>query len=299
MQATGELMSMRFSDPTTMRTFVDEQQAKIGESSDLSPAMKLTLTTMMGTLDSFFDQLDQVQKDEQADGDDVSTGGFNMQLANLESLSINEEADPNVPLPISKRIRSSWDISFPQAMLWGVLSCVAGFAISIAQERTQGTFVRLQVAPIRRSHIVCGKALGCFMALIGVITILIALGTSLGMRPGRWDLLVLAVFSTSICFVGMMMVLSLLGRTEQGVSGAVWGTNMIFAMLGGCMIPLAFLPKFLQPFSNLSPVKWAILSLEGAIWRGFSLAEMLMPCGILVSIGAIGLLIGSRLLAKA
>ena len=29
------------------------------------------------------------------------------------------------------RLRSPWDISFPAAMMWGVMGCVAGFAVSI------------------------------------------------------------------------------------------------------------------------------------------------------------------------
>ncbi len=37
----------------------------------------------------------------------------------------------------------------------------------------------------------------------------------------------------------------------------------------------------------VSPFKWAILALESALWRGFSLREMLLPCGILISVGII------------
>jgi ABC-2 type transport system permease protein len=39
--------------------------------------------------------------------------------------------------------------------------------------------------------------------------------------------------------------------------------------------------------SHFIPVKWGILALEGAIWRGFDLADMLPPCGILLSIGVL------------
>ena len=299
MQASGELMSKRFSDREGMRKLIDDQKATIAESEDVSPLMRPVLTTMMGTLDTFFDQLDTVQQaDADGDGEPDGAGGMNMQLAKLEALDLDAEADPNVEVPLTKKIRSSWDISFPQSMLWGVLSCVAGFAISIAQERTRGTYTRLQVAPISRMQIVAGKALGCFIALIGVITILTAIGYGLGMRPRRWDLLAIAVVCTSFCFVGIMMVLSLLGKTEQAVSGAAWSVNMVGAMLGGCMMPIAFMPAFMRPLSNFTPVKWAILSLEGAIWRQFTFSQMLLPCGILLAIGAIGIFAGSRMLSR-
>jgi ABC-2 type transport system permease protein len=50
---------------------------------------------------------------------------------------------------------------------------------------------------------------------------------------------------------------------------------------------------------NASPVKWAILGIEGAIWRGFSLSEMLLPCAILLGFGAICFAIGVRALRDA
>jgi ABC-2 type transport system permease protein len=60
------------------------------------------------------------------------------------------------------------------------------------------------------------------------------------------------------------------------------------------MIPLAMMPSWITPFSYASPVRWAILSYEGAIWRNFSLAEMALPCTILVAIGLVAFVIGAR-----
>ena len=48
---------------------------------------------------------------------------------------------------------------------------------------------------------------------------------------------------------------------------------MLMAMFGGGMIPLVFMPKFMQTLSNFSPAKWSVLALEGAIWRGFTLGR--------------------------
>lgn len=122
------------------------------------------------------------------------------------------------------------------------------------------------------------------------------------MRPRRWDLVVMSVVSIGICFVGMMLPLSLIGKTEQAVSGAVWGVCTVMAMFGGGMIPVIFMPDFVQTLSNYDPVKWAVYSMEGAIWRGLSFAEMLLPCGILIAVGlvagAIGMVAISRHIAQ-
>ena len=40
----------------------------------------------------------------------------------------------------------------------------------------------------------------------------------------------------------------------------------------------------------------SILALEGAVWRNFSVVEMLVPCGVLVGIGAATFSLGVFLL---
>ena len=103
----------------------------------------------------------------------------------------------------------------------------------------------------------------------------------------------------SICFVGIMMLMSVIGKTEESVSGAAWSANMLMAMFGGGMVPLLFMPNFMKTLSNVSPVKWSILALEGAIWRGFTLGEMMVPCAALFGIGAVCLAIGTRVLSRS
>jgi hypothetical protein len=69
---------------------------------------------------------------------------------------------------------------------------------------------------------------------------------------------------------------------------------MFIAMFGGGMVPLLFMPGFMKALSNFSPVKWSILALEGSIWRGFTLGEMIVPCAVLIGLGAVCLAIGAR-----
>ena len=69
-------------------------------------------------------------------------------------------------------------------------------------------------------------------------------------------------------------------------------------MIGGGTIPLAFMPPFLRAASQASPFSWAILAIEGAVWRGFAFTEMLAPLGILLFIGALGLVLGNIFIQK-
>ncbi len=268
----------------------------------MQAAGKLTIDRfddLMADLKKLFAGKEQAPKSADASGEGRSkatSAGF--QLAQIKTLDVTHQATPGSQEELISRITSKWDISFPQAMMWGVLGCAAAFAITIVRERKQGTLLRLKAAPVSRNQVLWGKALACFLAVLGVITMMIALGTWLGMRPRSLPLLALAGMCVAFCFVGIMVLMSVIGRTEEAVSGAAWGLNMLMAMFGGGMIPLVFMPKFMVNLSQASPVKWSILAVEGAVWRGFTLSEMLQPCVILLAIGAGCMALGAVRLSR-
>jgi ABC-2 type transport system permease protein len=161
-----------------------------------------------------------------------------------------------------------------------------------------GTMVRLQASPLTRFQVLSGKALACFITVMCVIAMMIGLGVALGMDPVSYPKLILAALCVAFCFVGIMMTMAVLGKTEQSVNGTGWAINMVMAMIGGGMIPVMFMPAFMQKLSVLSPVKWSILGIEGAIWRDFSYGEMAFPCGVLLAIGVVGMLLGSQIMKR-
>ncbi|HOP05910.1 MAG TPA: ABC transporter permease [candidate division Zixibacteria bacterium] len=189
--------------------------------------------------------------------------------------------------------RSSWEITFPQSLIWALIGVVASFAVTIVTERTRGTMIRLQLAPITRAHVLAGKGMACLLFCLGASVLLLGLGRLVfGIRTPDPLMLFAAILAGSLCFVGIMMLISVLGKTEQAVSGAGWAILLIMSMIGGGMVPIMFMPGWLVPISNFSPIKWSIYALEGAIWRGFSWGEMMMPIGILLGIGALTFVAG-------
>lgn len=189
---------------------------------------------------------------------------------------------------------------YPAAVLWGLIGCAACFAISMVTERTQGTLLRLAAAPIRRSAILSGKALACGTACLAVTSTITLIAVFVfGARFERPLAVALTLLSSTACFVGITMLLSLLGRTEQSVAGAGWAVLILMAMLGGGMVPLSFMPDWLLSVSDFSPAKWSILALEGATWRHFSYRELALPCGVLVATALVGFVAGAGLLARS
>jgi hypothetical protein len=193
--------------------------------------------------------------------------------------------------------RSGFEIAFPAMILWGLLGCAATLAVAMVSERSSGTLLRLRAAPIPRSAILGGKAGACVAACLAVVLLLTLVGRfALGVRIAEPAKYAAAVAAAVVCFAGLTMVLSVLGRTDQAVAGAGWATTIAMAMFGGAMIPLSIMPRWLLSVSDFSPVKWGIVALEGATWRGFGWGELSRPLLLLLSVGVCGFASGVAVL---
>ncbi|HMP78889.1 MAG TPA: ABC transporter permease [Pirellulaceae bacterium] len=294
MQASGALIADRFRQPTQFVPHIERIREDLQAGIPDSAALQL-LDEFLGQVTEMIDSADRWQQADEAAGDNQA---FDMQFANIKRHDISQDEDPASPRAQLKKLRSRWDISFPQGMMWGILGCVAGFAGSIAREDARGTLVRLRAAPLTKWEILLGKALACLLACCLVIGLLTTIGTFLGMRGDDYGKLFVAALAVSLAFVGIMMTMSVLGRTEESVNGSGWAINMVMAMLGGGMIPAMFMPGFLQALSGFSPVFWAIRLIEGAIWRQFTWSEMLVPIGILLAVGGAGVVVGTSILMR-
>ena len=196
--------------------------------------------------------------------------------------------------------RSSWEITFPQSLQWALIGCVAAFSLGLVMERTRGTYLRLRLAPISRIQILAGKGLACFIAGTSVCLALMLFGIAVfKVQVASYPLLLAAILAAAICFVGIMMLVSVLGKTENSVAGAGWAIMLVMSMTGGGMVPLMFMPSWLGTLSNFSPIKWSIFALEGAIWRGFGWSEMFTPVAILVGVGVVGFSVGVTVLRRS
>lgn len=273
-RVAAEGLSARLADRDASRRMVADALGRLRHAPPWSPERKRN--------ERFLAELDTWLAESPAAG-----GGFTLQPLVVETTAA---------VPDRQGPRRSFEFTFPQGMLWGLLACAANFATSLVRERTSGTMGRLRTAPISRRQILLGKAVACFVAMVAAEALLVVVGVlGFGVRPTSWALLAAALLASAVAFTGIMMALSVLGGTEQSASGAAWATLLVLAMLGGGMVPLFVMPGWMATVSGISPAKWAILALEGALWRGFSPVEMTLPLGILLATGALGLALGARL----
>jgi len=280
-------MQTLFDDPGNGEARVAGMLADVRKAPAGAIAGQAALQNMLTSLDTYL--AEQKRADAAgagASGASPKAAGAGWQPIEIAVSSIERQREGPA---------NGYQITFPQGMQWGILGCMMSFAVSLAVERSRGTLTRLLMSPAPSWALLAGKGLACYLAILIVQTVLMAIGaTFFGVRPSSWLLLGLALVVVPIGFVGIMMFVASLGTTEQGSAGAGWAIMMPMSMLGGGMVPLAVMPEWMQSVSAISPVKWMIVAYEGAIWRGFSLAEMAVPCAILVTIGVVAFALGAR-----
>jgi ABC-2 type transport system permease protein len=280
-KAQFEAFGERVRNRDWMRSQVDVWR------NDIKQITKLTAIEI-GLLLNLIDSFDKLLRDF---NDSHYMSGFDGNMLNVSKVDVRRE---------SEGPKSSFQITFAPATIWGLIACAATFAASIVNERRVGTFQRLLIAPLSHVNILGGKALACLFACIAVVCLQCAGARVIFKMPISEPMLfVPAATCVVFCFVGLMMIASTLGRTEQGVAGLTWAIFMVMAMLGGGMFfPLSAMPQWLRSISHISPIKWSILAMEGAIWRDFTLMEMIAPCGIVLSIGTVSFLLGVIILRR-
>lgn len=260
------------TDPEKARGQVRRARERIAEADDIGALQKIALTTFFSAFDTFL-------ATPGLTGDGAPT--MQPQLSTVDV--VRERTGPP----------NAYSISFPQSILWGILGAAAGFAMALVRERTNGTMVRLLTAPISRGHILAGKTIACAIACSLVAIVMTGIGAlAFGVTVQSLPLFALAVASAALCFAGITMLFASLAKTEQAVSGIAWGVLLVFAMLGGGMMPQIAMPAWMLDAGAISPARWTIAGLEGAIWRGYSASEMLLPCGIQLAFGVVALALG-------
>lgn len=271
-----------FTDPDRWRAMIETSLGDLRGSND--PMARLVMP-FLGSLEVFLEGWNRERSTAPADGSESASVDA-WQPVRIDELSVTSEDSRHPQV-------SGYAISFPQGAMWGIIGCAAAFGISIVVERTRGTLERLRLAPLGRAQILGGKALACFLATMSVAIFLFVIGWLLfGVQPNSIPRLAVGLLSIAICFVGIMMLLSIIGKTEAAAAGIGWSVLLVCSMFGGGMMPLFILPRWVQDVGSFSPVKWGILVMEGAVWRDFGWARMLECCGILVAYGIVTFVVG-------
>ncbi|MCI0341728.1 MAG: ABC transporter permease [Planctomycetales bacterium] len=171
-------------------------------------------------------------------------------------------------------------------LLFGVLDG----GLLLIRERARGTLARIVASPTPASALLLGEAV--WLVGMGVLQLAVMLAVAhlpfFGVRvQGSWAGLALIAVATSAAGAGFGLAIAAFFRTEKAAQGAAILVILVMSALGGSWWPLFITPKPMQDMASWTITKWAVGGLEGALWRGWSLAEIAPSAGILAGMAAL------------
>lgn len=149
-------------------------------------------------------------------------------------------------------------------------------AMGLSRERERGTLEQILVTPVPSGVLILGKVLP--FAGIGLVDFVFALvvGAYVFDMPLRGDfaLLFLATLLYLLTTLGMGLLISTLSGSQQQAFMGGFLFMLPAALLSGVMTPIASMPDWLRPFTELNPLRHYAAVLRGALLRGAGFSEL-------------------------
>lgn len=242
--------------------------------SGLSDQQRQALLTMLQSVQNFYNQ--RSPDGAQAD---AAPGGITMPY------TVNEvamTAGSNVAY-------NGYAHSFAGMGIQFLLFAMANLGVEMLLERQRGLWKRFRSAPVSRLSLLAGKAIS------GAIISLLILGVSFafamivfGVRIQGGVLGFVAVSVTCALMASAFGILvAAVGKTPATARGVTTLAVLMMVMLGGAWVPSFIFPAWLQQFTLIVPVRWAVDGLDAMTWRGIASSGAIVPSLVLLAFAAV------------
>lgn len=158
-------------------------------------------------------------------------------------------------------------------------------AISLSREKERGTLEILLVSPLKAWQIIVGKVLPYLVLGFGNVLTVLGAAWFVFRVPFRGSVLLL--LAESLLFIVTSLTLGVLiaavtSSQRTAMMGALVGLMMPTTVLSGMIFPIASMPGWLQPLTNVVPGKWFILISRGIMLKGVGLGHLWQETLVLV-----------------
>ena len=165
-------------------------------------------------------------------------------------------------------------------------------AMAIVREKETGTLEQLNVTPLARWELITGKLLP--YAFIGIIDVVLVLIVAIywfevpmrGSIPLLFGMCLIYLLAT----LGLGLFVSTISQTQQQAmmtSIFFFLTPMIY--LSGFIFPIENMPRWIQPFTYLIPLRYFLVIVRGIFQKGIGL-EILWPQAVALFAWGLGML---------
>jgi ABC-2 type transport system permease protein len=211
--------------------------------------------------------------------------------------------------PVSKDERAvvpnATQHNIPAWTVFAMFFIVISLGSNIVREKNNGSFLRLKTMPTSLSLSLISKQITYILITILQAMIIFALGRwffpiiglpSLNFPSDMLGLL-LVIFICGGCAVSFAIIVGVFSKTQEQSNGIGAISIVLFAAIGGLLVPAFVMPDSFQTPMRLSPLHWCLeafygLFLEGGIFK--DVIKNLIPVFIIIIVLQIAAWMGMR-----
>jgi ABC-2 type transport system permease protein len=225
-------------------------------------------------------------------------GGYVQDLAAASALARPGTRAPSSPTDARIRVWFNPQLESRYFMIPGVLALIllvvtANLAsMAIVRERELGTLEQLNVTPLRRWELIVGKLLPYGVIALVDVLLVVAVAVFWFEVPLRGSLTLL--FAMSLIYVLCTLALGLFISTisdnqQQAMMTATFFFLVPMIYLSGFIFPIENMPRVIQPFTYLIPLRYFLVIVRGIFLKGIGL-EVLWPQAVALAAWGAGML---------
>jgi ABC-2 type transport system permease protein len=149
-------------------------------------------------------------------------------------------------------------------------------AFAVVREREVGTLEQIMVSPIRPFEFILGKTIPFFLIGLGNVALVTAFGVLWFGIPfvGNPLVMLLGASLFLLAALGLGLLVSTMSRTQQQAFALSFFLINPFFILSGFAFPIAAMPRVLQWFTLINPLRYFLVVIRSVFLKGVGVAEL-------------------------
>lgn len=226
----------------------------------------------------------------------------------LENQILTNETPIN-QFPVSKdgssAVPNATQHNIPAWTVFAMFFIVISLGSSIVREKTSGSFLRLKTMPTPLSVSIISKQITYVTITILQAFVIFAIGKWLFPKMGLPALnlpadkfgLFLIILICGWCATSFAICVGIFSKTQEQSNGVGAIAIVLFAAIGGLLVPAFAMPDSFQTIMRLSPLHWCLEAFYGLFLEGGKLKDIfisLLPVIIIIAVLQLAAWLGMR-----
>lgn len=216
--------------------------------------------------------------------------------ADLEQQILTNQT-PVQQLPVSKDgghvIVNATQHNIPAWTVFAMFFIVISLGASIVREKSSGSFMRLKTMPTSITLAMISKQIAYIVITVIQALVIFSIGKWMFPLIGLPGLdfphdkasLLLVIILCGWCAASFAIMIGIFAKTQEQSNGIGAVTIVLFAAIGGLLVPAFAMPQSMQGLMRISPLHWCLEAFYGLFLEGGSLKDifkMLVPTIVMI-----------------